>query len=220
MNSPSSSPLLLTSLPLSSPSPWLSSPTSARTVPFSSVSQQPSASPVSSSWLTLELSVYDTSVPSSPSPVLNPTCTSPSSLLLSRLSIPDLTFFPSRCLVPPPSPTKPTTSDLTPSVPSHPPSVSVWEVSIPFLFKASLSFHVLTGLFLLFPSGVGGIFASLIYRQADYPRYIPGLWATIGCQFGILTLLTILSFYFRMRNKQADRGERALEGSEKFRYTL
>jgi len=92
VNSPSSSPLLLTSLPLSSPSPWLSSPTSARTVPFSSVSQQPSASPVSSSWLTLELSVYDTSVPSSPSPVLNPTCTSPSSFLLSRLSIPDLTF--------------------------------------------------------------------------------------------------------------------------------
>ena len=49
-------------------------------------------------------------------------------------------LFPPQCLVPPPSPTKPTTSDLTPSVPSHPPSVSVWEVSIPFLFKPSLSF--------------------------------------------------------------------------------
>lgn len=68
--------------------------------------------------------------------------------------------------------------------------------------------------------GVGGIFASLVYRQVDYPRYLPGLWATIGCQFAILTTLTTLSFYFRIRNRQADRGERELEGSSTFRYTL
>ncbi|GAA5937716.1 uncharacterized protein JCM15063_002095 [Sporobolomyces koalae] len=68
--------------------------------------------------------------------------------------------------------------------------------------------------------GVGGIFASLVFRQKDYPLYLPGMWATIGCQFGILVLLATLTTYFRIRNGQADRGERVIEGSETFRYTL
>ncbi|GAA5988721.1 hypothetical protein JCM5350_001992 [Sporobolomyces pararoseus] len=68
--------------------------------------------------------------------------------------------------------------------------------------------------------GVGGIMASLVYRQIDYPRYLPGLWATVACQFAILTTLATLTFYFRIRNGQAERGERELEGSSTFRYTM
>ncbi|GAA6059480.1 hypothetical protein JCM10212_002223 [Sporobolomyces blumeae] len=70
--------------------------------------------------------------------------------------------------------------------------------------------------------GMGGIFASLVYRQVDYPKYLPGLWATIGCQFSILAILVALSLYFRKRNAEADRGERILEESpdNSFRYTL
>ncbi|GAA6015269.1 hypothetical protein JCM11491_000993 [Sporobolomyces phaffii] len=68
--------------------------------------------------------------------------------------------------------------------------------------------------------GVGGIMASLVYRQIDYPRYLPGLWATVACQLCILLILVALSFYFRLRNGQADKGHRELEGSALFRYTL
>ncbi|GAA5940725.1 hypothetical protein JCM3775_004880 [Rhodotorula graminis] len=81
--------------------------------------------------------------------------------------------------------------------------------------KRALSSAVCIGM-----GGVGGIFASLIYRQVDYPRYIPGLWATIGCQFAIITIVTGLSFYFRAQNRKADAGTYVIEGNPKFRYTL
>ncbi|GAA5874493.1 hypothetical protein JCM1840_000795 [Sporobolomyces johnsonii] len=68
--------------------------------------------------------------------------------------------------------------------------------------------------------GVGGIFASTVYRERDYPEYIPGLWSTVGCQWGILAILTGMSFFFKRRNAQADRGEAVLEKSEDFRYML
>ncbi|GAA5903117.1 hypothetical protein JCM8208_000455 [Rhodotorula glutinis] len=68
--------------------------------------------------------------------------------------------------------------------------------------------------------GIGGMFASLVYRQVDYPRYIPGLWATIGCQFAIILIVTGLSFYFRGQNRKANAGTYVIEGNPKFRYTL
>ncbi|GAA6053960.1 hypothetical protein JCM3770_004642 [Rhodotorula araucariae] len=68
--------------------------------------------------------------------------------------------------------------------------------------------------------GVGGIFASLVYRQVDYPRYLPGLYATIGCQFAIIAIISALSLYFYHQNKRAEAGEIVLEGNPKFRYTL
>ncbi|GAA5903135.1 hypothetical protein JCM8208_000461 [Rhodotorula glutinis] len=68
--------------------------------------------------------------------------------------------------------------------------------------------------------GVGGIFASLVYRQVDYPKYIPGLMATVGCQGAIILIVTGLSFYFRAQNRKADAGTYVIEGNPKFRYTL
>ncbi|GAA5999145.1 uncharacterized protein JCM10292_001622 [Rhodotorula paludigena] len=68
--------------------------------------------------------------------------------------------------------------------------------------------------------GVGGIFASLVYRQADYPKYLPGLWATIGCQFAIITICLVNSFFFTRANKKADRGETVIEENPRFRYAI
>jgi len=68
--------------------------------------------------------------------------------------------------------------------------------------------------------GIGGILASTIYRQADYPRYIPGLWTTIGVQWATCLILVGLSFYFKRQNAKADRGEVVIEGNPSFRYTI
>ncbi|POY70873.1 hypothetical protein BMF94_6050 [Rhodotorula taiwanensis] len=68
--------------------------------------------------------------------------------------------------------------------------------------------------------GIGGIMASLVYRQVDYPKYIPGLGATIGCQGMIILLLVLLSMHFRRCNKRADEGTYVIEGNPRFRYTI
>ncbi|TFK29439.1 MFS general substrate transporter [Coprinopsis marcescibilis] len=68
--------------------------------------------------------------------------------------------------------------------------------------------------------GVGGIFATTVYRQADYPKYIPGIWATIACQLTMLILLSINSFVYYTRNKQAREGKRVLEDTPGFLYTI
>ncbi|KDE08198.1 hypothetical protein MVLG_01677 [Microbotryum lychnidis-dioicae p1A1 Lamole] len=68
--------------------------------------------------------------------------------------------------------------------------------------------------------GVGGIFASLVYRQVDYPLYLPGLGATIGCQGAILLMLAGLSFAFSRANASADLNGTEIEGSTTFRYTI
>ncbi|GAA5872766.1 hypothetical protein JCM8547_006336 [Rhodosporidiobolus lusitaniae] len=81
--------------------------------------------------------------------------------------------------------------------------------------KRAVSSAVIVGM-----GGVGGIFASLVYRQVDAPRYIPGLWATIGCQFTIILVLCGLAFFFSRQNKKADRGELVIEGNPNFRYTI
>ncbi|EAU83959.1 hypothetical protein CC1G_09841 [Coprinopsis cinerea okayama7 len=69
--------------------------------------------------------------------------------------------------------------------------------------------------------GVGGIFATMIYRQVDYPRYIPGIWATMACQFTMLLLLGINSFVFHRRNMAYREGKcEPLEGTPGFYYTI
>lgn len=65
--------------------------------------------------------------------------------------------------------------------------------------------------------GMGGIVASLIFRQADYPAYIPGLATTIACQAIICVFVGGLSTYFKQRNSMADRSGEAIEGSLSFR---
>ncbi|KAH6903110.1 major facilitator superfamily domain-containing protein [Coprinopsis sp. MPI-PUGE-AT-0042] len=68
--------------------------------------------------------------------------------------------------------------------------------------------------------GIGGIFATMVYRQVDYPRYIPGIWATMACQFTMLLLLAINSFFFSKWNKEAREGKRVLEDRPNWYYTI
>jgi len=42
--------------------------------------------------------------------------------------------------------------------------------------------------------GLGGILASLTFRQRDFPHYLPGIYAMLGCQLLLLTLLAITKF--------------------------
>lgn len=70
--------------------------------------------------------------------------------------------------------------------------------------------------------GIGGIFASLVFRQADFPEYRPGIWATIGSQFLLLILLAITTAHYWGKNKAVIEGTstEALEGQPGFLYTL
>lgn len=68
--------------------------------------------------------------------------------------------------------------------------------------------------------GVGGILASTVYRQVDYPRYLNGLWTTVGCQLLILVLVGALTVHARKKNRAADEGRAVIEGVERFRYTI
>ncbi|EHA27615.1 hypothetical protein ASPNIDRAFT_185046 [Aspergillus niger ATCC 1015] len=67
---------------------------------------------------------------------------------------------------------------------------------------------------------IGGIVSSLVFQSKDAPEYRPGIWTTIACN--LITMITVaaLSVGFRYANKQADRGERVIEGSADFRYTI
>merc|ERR1712070_777672 len=82
------------------------------------------------------------------------------------------------------------------------------------------AFRTLSSAVCIGMGGIGGIFASLVYRQVDYPKYLPGLMATVGCQIAIILIVGGLSFYFRAQNRRAEAGTNVIEGNPKFRYTL
>lgn len=68
--------------------------------------------------------------------------------------------------------------------------------------------------------GIGGIFATTVYRQKDFPRYMPGIWATIACQFAMMLCLCLTTFIFTRRNKAYREGKRGpLENMPGFYYT-
>ncbi|GKZ21372.1 hypothetical protein AbraIFM66951_006234 [Aspergillus brasiliensis] len=67
---------------------------------------------------------------------------------------------------------------------------------------------------------IGGIISSLVFRSKDAPEYRPGIWTTIACNLVTMITVAALSVWFRYANKQADRGERIIEGSSDFRYTI
>ena len=71
-------------------------------------------------------------------------------------------------------------------------------------------------------SGIGGIFASLVFRQADAPNYRPGIYATVACQLLMLMLLAVTTVYYRRQNQSVRDGtaEGPLEGQDGFFYTL
>jgi len=68
--------------------------------------------------------------------------------------------------------------------------------------------------------GIGGIIASLAYRQQDAPRYKPGITATIALQVVIIILVGLNSLWFAYRNRQVRNGGKAIEGQPGFLYTL
>ncbi|KAL4862558.1 hypothetical protein BDV12DRAFT_190327 [Aspergillus spectabilis] len=68
--------------------------------------------------------------------------------------------------------------------------------------------------------GIGAIAGSLIFRSQDAPAYIPGIWAAIACQLLLVIVVAILSLHFWISNRKADRGEKIIEGSADFRYTI
>jgi hypothetical protein len=67
-----------------------------------------------------------------------------------------------------------------------------------------------------------GIYLSpvAVYRQADFPRYVPGLWTTVGLNLMTLVFCLVMTFYFKKRNQALDEGRSLNEGSDKFKYTL
>jgi hypothetical protein len=70
-------------------------------------------------------------------------------------------------------------------------------------------------------SGIGGIIASTVFREADAPGYRPGLWVTIGANILVIIMCTIMTIAFTIRNKQARSGRRGpIEGREGFFYTI
>ncbi|KAF8622741.1 hypothetical protein AX15_006831 [Amanita polypyramis BW_CC] len=79
---------------------------------------------------------------------------------------------------------------------------------------------VMTGLVESF-AAAGGVFASTVFQQKDFPRYIPGVYATIGCQLLLLLLLLITTMHFVGKNYRARTDASVvLEGQVGFLYTL
>ncbi|KAJ2924274.1 hypothetical protein H1R20_g12820, partial [Candolleomyces eurysporus] len=70
--------------------------------------------------------------------------------------------------------------------------------------------------------GLGGILAATCFRAVDYPRYIPGLSATLASQGLLFILLTALTIRHYRKNKQMREGKLSepLEGTPGFYYTL
>lgn len=70
--------------------------------------------------------------------------------------------------------------------------------------------------------GIGGIIASVAFREQDAPTYVPGLWTAIASQFLIIAVVLTCTAYFAYRNHQVRRGmsSKAIEGTPGFLYTL
>ncbi|KAL4787065.1 major facilitator superfamily domain-containing protein [Aspergillus varians] len=68
--------------------------------------------------------------------------------------------------------------------------------------------------------GIGGVAGSLVFREKDAPQYRPGIWCAIACNLLLMVIVIVQSVWFRIANKQANRGERIIEGSPGFRYTI
>ncbi|RDB25089.1 hypothetical protein Hypma_007609 [Hypsizygus marmoreus] len=70
-------------------------------------------------------------------------------------------------------------------------------------------------------SGIGGIFATTVFRQADFPNYLPGIYATLACQVFMIILLAITTTYFWRQNQRTRAMTApAIGGQSAFLYTL
>lgn len=73
---------------------------------------------------------------------------------------------------------------------------------------------------LIMASGVGGTCSSLVFRQQDAPKYVPGLVAVMAVCVVSIVLSVVKILLLKQQNKQADESEKILEGRKGFRYTL
>ncbi|OJJ53793.1 hypothetical protein ASPSYDRAFT_186884 [Aspergillus sydowii CBS 593.65] len=82
-------------------------------------------------------------------------------------------------------------------------------------WKRAFCSATLTGM-----GGIGGIAGSLVFRTQDRPDYVPGMMATIVCSGLVVLTVGMLSVYFRISNKKADKGEKVINDDPDFRYTI
>lgn len=73
---------------------------------------------------------------------------------------------------------------------------------------------------LIMASGLGGIYSSLVFRQQDAPKYVPGIIAVLAVCVVSIVIAVVTVLLLRQQNRKADRGEKILEGRKAFRYTL
>lgn len=69
-------------------------------------------------------------------------------------------------------------------------------------------------------SAIGGIYSSLVFREQDAPRYVPGIIAVIAVLGVTLVVACGTIFMFRRANRLADQGKILVENLEGFRYTI
>ena len=66
---------------------------------------------------------------------------------------------------------------------------------------------------------IGGIIASTVFRDQDAPRYVNGIWATIGTQFFMIAAVAGMSLYFKTQNLKQKEDGKIIEGHAAFQYT-
>ncbi|KAE9374310.1 MFS general substrate transporter [Stipitochalara longipes BDJ] len=74
--------------------------------------------------------------------------------------------------------------------------------------------------FIVMASGISGIYSSLVFRQQNAPRYIPGVIAVLAPSVVTIILAVLTSLILKRRIKEVDKEKIIIEGSETFRYTL
>lgn len=68
--------------------------------------------------------------------------------------------------------------------------------------------------------GIGGIIGSTVFREKDAPNYGPGIMTCMIANALVLVITGLLSLKFHRANKRVERGGKAIEGQEGFKYTL
>lgn len=78
-----------------------------------------------------------------------------------------------------------------------------------------------TSAFIIAWGGIGGILASVAFRQQEakkVPQFPTGIFLTIAMAAATFMFALGLIIWFKYQNRRADRGEVILEGEEGFRY--
>lgn len=68
--------------------------------------------------------------------------------------------------------------------------------------------------------GIGGIIGSTVFREADAPKYGPGIMTCMIANGMVIVIVLLMTFKFHRANKRAEAGGKIIEGQEGFRYTL